>query len=155
MCHGIKRTKVKWNRHWVHTFFHPLFTLYLHNAHKKATLHSMESHARELVKLQEVTHSPIASMRKDKRSRPGSSRSSRHPKRITPMIAIIEDEYSPSSSSEGEKQKRGSRFKRQKWSKKLPTTVALNTSQQRAHYNRAQKNAGLSRLCFTKRLWSK
>lgn len=123
-------------------------------ARKESTLHSLTRHAKNLVRLQEVSYSPTTSIRKDNISRRRSPKSCRHPTRITSVMALREDETSPSSLSEGKKKKSGTRFKLQNKNKNMPTTAVPSIQQQRALVSRSQENAGFRGLCFRKGYWA-
>lgn len=103
-----------------------------------------------MVKLQNGSYRPASSMREDTKGRPNMSRSSHFSTKITPGMAIREEDYSPSSTSESKKKERGSSFNRQNKGKKMPTAVAPIIPQQRAPVSRSQENAGFCHLSFTK-----
>lgn len=110
-------------------------------------------YATSFVIVQEGLHSPTSSTGEDTKSRPKSSKSYLHQRRITTAMTVKREAFSSSTSSEATKKKGGSCFNSQNKNKnkRTPTAVPLSILQPMASINRSEKSAGFRRLCFKER----
>lgn len=116
----------------------------------EGTLHCLARHAKNAVKRQQGSYNSSSSMQEVYRSRQRSSESLRHPSGITTVMYIRRDNYGSSTSSEGRKKKKGSRFRRQSKNEKNSAIVAPIKLHQRAPFIQEQEKADFCRLFLTK-----